>query len=90
MNANGISNPDLLFMGQELIIPGVSQMVSTASVIVTVEWGDSHSEIAEDYGVSLTSLMEANGLTNANSIIEGQKLQNYLRRARKLSRSVHM
>ena len=55
MNANGISNPDLLFMGQELIIPGVSQMVSTASVIVTVEWGDSLSEIAEDYGVSLTS-----------------------------------
>ena len=33
MNANGINNPDLLFMGQELIIPGVSQTVSTASVI---------------------------------------------------------
>ena len=75
MNANGISNPDLLFMGQELIIPGVNQMVSTASVIVTVEWGDSLSEIAEDYGVSLTSLMEANGITNANSIFEGQELK---------------
>ena len=33
MNANGISNPDLLFMGQELIIPGVTQTVSTASVV---------------------------------------------------------
>ena len=74
MNANGISNPDLLFMGQELIIPGVAQTVSTASVIVTVEWGDSLSAIAEDYGVSVASLMEANGITNANSIFAGQEL----------------
>ena len=75
MNANGISNPDLLFMGQELIIPGVSQTVSTTSVIVTVEWGDSLSAIAEDYGVSVASLMEANGITNANSIFAGQELK---------------
>ena len=74
MNANGISNPDLLFMGQELIIPGVTQTVSTASVVVTVEWGDSLSAIAEDYGVSVASLMEANGITNANSIFAGQEL----------------
>ena len=74
MNANGISNPDLLFMGQELIIPGVTQTVSTASVVVTVEWGDSLSAIAEDYGVSVASVMEANGITNANSIFAGQEL----------------
>ena len=74
MNANGISNPDLLFMGQELIIPGVTQTPSAASVVVTVEWGDSLSAIAEDYGVSVASLMEANGITNANSIFAGQEL----------------
>ena len=74
MNANGISNPDLLYMGQELIIPGVNPTTSTASVIVTVEWGDSLSAIAEDYGVSVASLMEANGITHANSIYAGQEL----------------
>ena len=74
MNANGITNPDLLYMGQELIIPGVNPTASTASVVVTVEWGDSLSAIAEDYGVSVASLMEANGITNANSIFAGQEL----------------
>ena len=74
MAANGITNPDLLYMGQELVIPGVGPSAATTSVVVTVEWGDSLSAIATDYGVSVSALMEANGIVNANAIFEGQEL----------------
>ena len=74
MAVNGITNPDLLYMGQELVIPGVGPSVATTSVVVTVEWGDSLSAIAADYGVSIGALMEANGIANANAIFEGQEL----------------
>ena len=57
MAANGITNPDLLYMGQELVIPGVGPSAATTSVVVTVEWGDSLSAIAADYGVSVSALM---------------------------------
>ena len=74
MAANGITNPDLLYMGQELVIPGVGPSVATASVVVTVEWGDSLSAIAGDYGVSVAALMETNGIGDANAIFAGQEL----------------
>ena len=41
MAVNGITNPDLLYMGQELVIPGVGPSAATTSVVVTVKWGDS-------------------------------------------------
>ncbi|MCS5678543.1 MAG: LysM peptidoglycan-binding domain-containing protein, partial [Acidimicrobiales bacterium] len=74
MAVNGITNPDLLYMGQELVIPGVGPSAATTSVVVTVEWGDSLSAIATDYGVSVASLMEANGIGDANAIFAGQEL----------------
>ena len=74
MAANGITNPDLLYMGQELVIPGVGPSAATTSVVVTVKWGDSLSAIATDYGVSVASLMEANGIGDANAIFAGQEL----------------
>ncbi|SVB32925.1 uncharacterized protein METZ01_LOCUS185779, partial [marine metagenome] len=74
MVANGITNPDLLYMGQELVIPGLGPSAATTSVVVTVEWGDSLSAIATDYGVSVAALMEANGIGDANAIFAGQEL----------------
>ena len=74
MAVNGITNPDLLYMGQELVIPGAGPSAAITSVVVTVKWGDSLSAIATDYGVTVASLMEANGIRDADSIFAGQEL----------------
>ncbi len=41
---------------------------------VSVKYGDTLSEIAERYNVSLSSLMSINGISNSNQISVGQKL----------------
>ena len=74
MAANGLTNPDLVFMGQALVIPGVSAVSSAPSSIVVVEWGDSLSVIAEDYGVTVAELLALNGLTDPDSLFVGQEL----------------
>ncbi len=40
----------------------------------TIQPGETLSEIAQQYGVTLTELMVANGITDANSIYSGQEL----------------
>ena len=40
----------------------------------TVKWGESTSQIAWMYGISVKELMEANDLDNANVIYQGDKL----------------
>ena len=57
MAANGLTDPDLVFMGQALVIPGVGAVSSAPSSIVVVEWGDSLTVIAEDYGVTVAELL---------------------------------
>lgn len=46
----------------------------TESLVHTIQRGETLSEIARMYGVSIQSLVTANGLTNPNHIIPGQKL----------------
>lgn len=70
--ANRITNPDLIRVGQILTIPGESQG-STSTYRVAP--GDSLSRIARRLGVSVRSLIEANRLTNPNLIYVGQELE---------------
>ncbi|SBO43452.1 LysM peptidoglycan-binding domain-containing protein [Cyanobium sp. NIES-981] len=77
MQANGITNPDLVVVGQNLVIPGGvarSNGSRTASGSVTVKPGETLSEIAEREGVSMSQLMQANGLGNADLVMVGQRL----------------
>lgn len=49
---------------------------ATASYVYhTVRRGDTLSRIAEHYGVSMSSIMRANGIVNANHIYVGQRLK---------------
>jgi LysM repeat protein len=75
MQANGISNPDHVEAGQTLVIPGGARG-STASrgASVTVQPGETLSEIAEREGVGMSRLMQANGLGNADLVMVGQRL----------------
>lgn len=76
MQANGITNPNVITAGQTLRLPG-SSAAATGSArggSVTVQPGDTLSDIADRQGVSLNQLMQANGITNPNILVAGQKL----------------
>jgi len=78
MQANGITNPNMVIAGQKLVLPGARSTAtagtSARSGSVTVQPGETLSEIADRQGVSLNRLMQANGITNPNMVIAGQKL----------------
>jgi LysM repeat protein len=113
LQANGISNPDLIWVGQKLIIPAGGTVpppavtrsavtppapagstpaaeataVPTAAptpeptvaplptpTIHTVQAGETLSQIARRYGVSVEALVSTNGLGSADMIRVGMKL----------------
>jgi LysM repeat protein len=74
--SNGITNPDLLYAGQSLDIPGGSGGAGGAtSVTYAIQDGDNLSGIADRFGLTLDALADANGIDNPNSIFVGQVLQ---------------
>lgn len=69
---NGISNPNLIYVGQVLRVNGSA---SNSSVYYTVRAGDNLSAIASRYGTSYQSIAALNGLSNPNLIYAGQTLK---------------
>ena len=62
MAVNGLTDPDLVYMGQELVIPGEGVVPTTAApLVVTVEYGESLSIIAARHGVTVSAIMEEIG-----------------------------
>ncbi|SVD33462.1 uncharacterized protein METZ01_LOCUS386316, partial [marine metagenome] len=75
IEANNISDPDTVHVGQELLVPGATRPITpTGPVVVTVQSGDSLSAIAAEQGVSVSALMEANGISDPNLLSIGQQL----------------
>ena len=73
--ANGLANPNLIFVGQRLIIPAPGTVPSapaasqpaggfTIQTTYKIQPGDTLSKISRQFGVSLAALMAANGLTS--------------------------
>lgn len=77
MDLNGIDDPDAIVVGQELLLPAAAaeQPTATALPVHTVGAGETLSEIAQQYNVTLTRLMLFNGLRDANAVYEGQRLR---------------
>lgn len=69
---NGISNPNLIYVGQVLRVNGSA---NAGSVYYTVRAGDNLSAIASRYGTSYQSIAALNGLSNPNLIYAGQTLK---------------
>lgn len=69
---NGISNPNLIYVGQVLRVNGSA---NAGSVYYTVRAGDNLSAIASRYGTSYQSIAALNGLANPNLIFAGQTLK---------------
>ena len=73
---NNISNPNLIYPGQVILIPETGS-VPVAQVTYTVKSGDTLSKIGERYGISWKKLYEKNKDiigSDPNKIYPGQKL----------------
>jgi LysM repeat protein len=80
MRANHLEDPNLIFIGQRIIIPGGSaggagSGSSAPAATYTVKFGDTLSAIARSLGVSLQALMQANDITEPSLIRVGQVLR---------------
>ena len=75
---NNISNPNLIYVGQVLIVRKSSSSSSSSSsggiVYYTVQAGDTLSGIASRYGTTYQQLAEWNNISNPNYIQVGQVL----------------
>lgn len=80
VSINNIANPNLIYQGQVLriltksTIEG-SETRGTGSITYTVQRGNTLSQIARAYGVTISHLVELNNIQNPNLIYPGQKLR---------------
>lgn len=70
---NALSNPSIIYAGQILSVTG-GQSVAKSSYCV-VEYGDTLSSIAAQFGTTVEHLVLANGISNPNLIYAGQVLK---------------
>jgi len=84
MGHNGLTNPDMIYVGQPLIIPGAYNndtmgytpgptAYGCASYHVVMA-GETLSDIAYNNGTSLQALMQQNNLYNGDLVYVGQKI----------------
>ncbi|MDU5107449.1 MULTISPECIES: LysM peptidoglycan-binding domain-containing protein [unclassified Clostridium] len=68
---NGISNPNLIYPGQVLLIRGDNK----SKIYYTVRPGDTISSIAATHGLSYQSIVNLNKISNPNLIYPGEVLR---------------
>jgi LysM repeat protein len=76
VQANRISNPNRIYVGQQLIIPGQTTYTPSqgSGVQHVVQSGDTLSAIAARYGSTTSAIVQANQLVNPSYIFVGQVL----------------
>jgi LysM repeat protein len=85
LQLNGLSNPDVLAIGQKLKVPGAGGGAPAAvgtpkpatggqARTYVVQKGDTLLSIARRYGLTTKQLQAANNITNPDKIFPGQKL----------------
>ncbi|MBN2303189.1 MAG: LysM peptidoglycan-binding domain-containing protein [Anaerolineae bacterium] len=79
--ANNITNPNMIYVGQVLTIPGSGTVVVPPTSVppqtggtYTVVAGDTLSRIAARFGTTVAALVQANNIVNPNLIYVGQVL----------------
>lgn len=73
--ANGIINPDLIYVGQELTIPSEVPAEPTGEGTHVVQPGENLFRIALRYGLTVEDIAVANNISNVNLIYPGQELR---------------
>lgn len=70
---NGIANPNLIYVGQQIKIPAAPE--TPAETVYTVVKGDTLSGIAARFGTTYQTLAAYNGIADPNVIYAGQKIK---------------
>ena len=70
---NGISNPNLIYAGEQIQIPGSSG--GTSAQYYTIRYGDTLSQIALRFGTTVTRLQQLNGISDPNQIYAGTRIR---------------
>lgn len=71
-NANGIDDPDLIRVGQVLVIPGTQGGAGKALYVVAP--GDTLADIAAQFDTTVTALVETNQLADPDLLRIGQEV----------------
>lgn len=71
---NNIKNPNLIYAGATLIIPGKENGANDTQ-IYTVKKGDTLSKIAQMFHTSVQTIAKDNNISNIHKIYPGQKLK---------------
>lgn len=74
--ANGITDPNRLYAGQSLTVPGGAggSRVATGERTDTVAPGETLSAVAARNGTSVRAIVEANGIADPNRVVAGTRL----------------
>lgn len=77
--ANTLGNPNALFVGQKIIIPGYQPQPTPGPTPVSpyeyvIKPGDTLSAVAQQFGIAPSELLAANQLRDPNNLIVGQVL----------------
>lgn len=74
---NGVTNPDLLPVGETLRLSAPAKVSKPAAATTTyvVQVGDTLNSIADHYGTTVDQLASANNIADPNSIQPGQALR---------------
>ena len=72
---NGIANPNLIHVGDRIVIDGVVSAQSSDDEYYTIQPGDTLSGIAERYGTSYQYLAYINGISDPNKIYAGDTIR---------------
>jgi LysM repeat protein len=71
---NGIANPNVINVGQVIVVPSTNA-ANTNGVVHVVQRGETLSGIAAKYGTTYVTLAQRNGISNPNLIYVGQKIR---------------
>ena len=72
---NGISDPNTIYVGQQLTISGGNAPAQSSSEYYVIQYGDTLSGIAAAYGTTTAALASLNGISDPNSIYAGQQIR---------------
>lgn len=73
MQVNGLSNPDILSPGQQLLIPGLSGIQGLITPII-LTFDESVKDLSRIYSVNLNSLIILNKITSLSTYIAGREI----------------